>query len=535
MAKSVTHSVESLFSTPHRDFLIRNNDHQVKIDSLKGKNLGIYFSASWCGPCREFTPILVEVYNELAPKDEFEVIFVTADKDFESYNAYFSKMPWLAIPFSDSDTRKRLNELFDVVGIPKLDQDNEAKKNQTLTSILTSPSRDFVISSDGKKIPVSDLEGKTIGLYFIYIHEKPCINFTPKLVEIYEKLKAEGEEFEVVMICREDGYEGEEEESFKELLRSLPWLSLPFKDRSCEKLPRYFEASAIPTLVIIGPDGKTLHSNVVEFIEEHGIAACPFTPEKFDELIDIQKAKDASQTLESILVSGDRDFVIGKDGVKIRVSELVGKNILLYLSALWCSDRTDFLPKLIELYHKVKAKDNAFEIIFVSEDDDQASFDEHFAEMPWLALPYGDSRKAILNHKLKLFGAPELMAIGPNGNTVTTKVLKLLWEYGVDVYPFTKERVEEIEAEYEEIAKGWPEKLTHEKHEHELELCRRTIYICDGCDVEGNIWSYYCDECDFDLHPKCALEKGKGSKDDAKEEKKSKDEWVCDGEVCFKA
>lgn len=132
-------------------------------------------------------------------------------------------------------------------------------------------------------------------------------------MEVYEKLKAKGENFEVVLIPLDD-----DEESFKEELESIPWLSLPFKDKSNEKLIRYFELSTLPTLVIIGPDGKTLNPNVVEAIEEHGIAAFPFTPEKFAELIEIEKAKEAAQTLESILVSGDQDYVLGKDGVKVK-------------------------------------------------------------------------------------------------------------------------------------------------------------------------------------------------------------------------
>ena len=161
-------------------------------------------------------------------------------------------------------------------------------------------------------MPVSELEGKCVGLYFSLSLYNACLEFTPILVDVYEKLRAKGETFEIVMISLDD-----DEESFKQSLGSMPWLALPFKDKSCKKLARYFELSALPTLVIIEPDGKTLHPNVTEAIEEHGIQAYPFTPEKFEELKEIQKANQEAQTLESILVLDDKDFVIGKDGVEV--------------------------------------------------------------------------------------------------------------------------------------------------------------------------------------------------------------------------
>lgn len=133
-------------------------------------------------------------------------------------------------------------------------------------------------------------------------------------MEVYEKLKAKGENFEVVLIPLD-----EDEESFKEVLGSVPWLSLPFKDKFCGKLAKYFELSTLPTLVIVGPDGKTLNPNVADAIEDHGVDAYPFTPEKFAELDEILKAREAAQTLESILVSEEHDFVIGKDGVQVKV------------------------------------------------------------------------------------------------------------------------------------------------------------------------------------------------------------------------
>lgn len=159
----------------------------MKVESLKGKNIGLYFSAASCGPCQRFTPQLVQVYNELSSsKAGFEVVFVSGDEDEESFKDYFSKMPWLAVPFSDSQTRDRLDEVFKVRGIPNLvmiddegkmvnengvgairshvavayaekmrevkEEEDRARREQTLTSVLVTPSRDFVISRDGTKV-----------------------------------------------------------------------------------------------------------------------------------------------------------------------------------------------------------------------------------------------------------------------------------------------------------------------------------------------------------------------------------------------
>lgn len=153
-----------------------------------------------------------------------------------------------------------------------------------------------------------------VGLYFSVNSFWQCHEFTPKLVEVYKKIKAKGENFEVVLISLDN-----EENDFKQVFETMPWLALPFKDKSCEKLVRYFELRALPMLVIIGQDGKTLNPNVAELIEEHGIEAYPFTQEKLVELAEIEKARLEAQTLESVLVHREKDFVIEKNGSKVKV------------------------------------------------------------------------------------------------------------------------------------------------------------------------------------------------------------------------
>jgi nucleoredoxin len=67
------------------------------------KLIAFYFSAEWCGPCRKFTPQLVDYYKRVAPEHpEFEVVFYSMDRSLYAMEKYMleENMPWPAIDFS---------------------------------------------------------------------------------------------------------------------------------------------------------------------------------------------------------------------------------------------------------------------------------------------------------------------------------------------------------------------------------------------------------------------------------------------------
>jgi nucleoredoxin len=92
-------------------------------DLLENKELVLlYFSAAWCTTCRGFAPLLVDFYKAHAEKHNMEVIFVSSDRTISDFAAYYSRMPWLAIPTDEESTeiKERLVTTVGIVGIPRL-------------------------------------------------------------------------------------------------------------------------------------------------------------------------------------------------------------------------------------------------------------------------------------------------------------------------------------------------------------------------------------------------------------------------------
>lgn len=112
--------------------------------TLGGKKyLAIYFSASWCPPCRAFTPELVSWYKrKKSAREMVDVILVPNDKSEEDMIAYMKdyKMDWPALDFATSQRRNPLSK-YGGKGIPCL----------------------VIIDGDGKVLSHSYVDGQFVG------------------------------------------------------------------------------------------------------------------------------------------------------------------------------------------------------------------------------------------------------------------------------------------------------------------------------------------------------------------------------------
>jgi nucleoredoxin len=236
---------------------------------LAGKTaVGIYFSAHWCPPCRGFTPKLAEMYKASFQAKGMEVVFVSSDKDEDTFKNYYGEMPWVSVPFESKEVKAKLDKKFKVQGIPSLvilGPDGSTITTEGRAAVMKDP--------EGGKYPwipptaaekaqkVKDLlgaellgktGGKYFGIYFSAHWCPPCRLFTPKLAEYYNSgLKDKLE----IIFASSDKDEGAFDDYFKE----MPWLALPYAQRKeKEELSEMCGVEGIPSFVIFNPDGTVL-------------------------------------------------------------------------------------------------------------------------------------------------------------------------------------------------------------------------------------------------------------------------------------
>ncbi|GFR50067.1 hypothetical protein Agub_g12209 [Astrephomene gubernaculifera] len=278
--------------------LLGQDGKNVPVSSIIGPNkvIALYFSAHWCPPCRGFTPVLAETYRSFKAKHaraaDWEVVFVSSDRDEASFKEYFGEMPWLALPFERRDAKAELSRLFKVRGIPTLvlldaasgelitangrdavgddpECENFPWKPRTFEQIMEGamlvdpPSSEAGAPAPTPTPALDRLRGKYTLLYFSASWCPPCRRFTPMLVEALKALreglaagKLEGAAgaagVEAVFVSGD-----RKEEDMCGYHSHMTWPALPFEDRKrAAELNMLFEVEGIPTLVVLDPDFK---------------------------------------------------------------------------------------------------------------------------------------------------------------------------------------------------------------------------------------------------------------------------------------
>jgi nucleoredoxin len=260
------------FSTLFGETLLTKDGEKPVAEVLKGKYVGIYFSAHWCPPCRGFTPQLAAAYTDHLKAKNLEIVFASSDRDEKSFEEYYAEQSWVALPYTESGKKQKelLSKKYKVQGIPTfviLDQEGNVITTDARGSVSEDPKGEnfpwkpktvgeilgaaTVQDKEGKTFPLSSLQGKSVvGLYFSAHWCPPCKGFTPQLAKKYEEIKAAGKDFEIVFVSSD-----RDEKSFQEYFNEMPWLALPYADRAAKnELSKVFGVEGIPSLVLLDKD-----------------------------------------------------------------------------------------------------------------------------------------------------------------------------------------------------------------------------------------------------------------------------------------
>jgi nucleoredoxin len=88
-----------------KDAMVDSDGNAAKVDVEGSKVFALYYSASWCGPCRQFSPSLVKYVNEVAAANpKLTVVLVSSDEKDADMFKYMKedKMPFMAVPMAKS-------------------------------------------------------------------------------------------------------------------------------------------------------------------------------------------------------------------------------------------------------------------------------------------------------------------------------------------------------------------------------------------------------------------------------------------------
>ncbi len=159
-AKRATAPAKTIQADAKRDLakifdgkLVDADGKPVKTEALaKADYTLVYFSAHWCPPCRAFTPKLVEFTKKHRKDGNFEVVFVSSDRDEKAMLGYMKDtgMSWGGVLSKGADLQDLSAGL---VGIPTLrlfDKEGKLVTDSVVDGRYRGP--DYVLGELEKKL-----------------------------------------------------------------------------------------------------------------------------------------------------------------------------------------------------------------------------------------------------------------------------------------------------------------------------------------------------------------------------------------------
>lgn len=254
--------------------------------ALKNKKAVLmYFAAATCPKCREFTALLIELYNTQAKVIGFEIVFVSGETSQMEFDCHFSTMPWYAVPFKYSfqmglhgkrngcgpdlailgaDGRPISSEgilnldISACIGASRVPQPTRMIPRPIVGSVLETLGDTF-LKGDGSTVGGDAFGGGMFGIYFGASWCSPCRKFAAALKSFCQDYHTYVPDFQVVYVSS-DSDERAMMTYFQEMHSAF--LALPFSRRK-EKvsLTTMLGVQGLPTFVILSAGGHIVSAD----------------------------------------------------------------------------------------------------------------------------------------------------------------------------------------------------------------------------------------------------------------------------------
>ena len=114
-ASSCRNAQPAAIGTQAPDFTIQDTDKTVTLSQYRGKPVVLNFWATWCPPCQEEVPSLVELQKRVG--DKVVILAVSTDVDDDAYHAFVKKnMPGM---LTVRDGKHQSNSLYGTFAFPE--------------------------------------------------------------------------------------------------------------------------------------------------------------------------------------------------------------------------------------------------------------------------------------------------------------------------------------------------------------------------------------------------------------------------------
>jgi peroxiredoxin len=98
------------------DFTVQDSDHKVTLSQFRGQVVVLNFWATWCPPCVEETPSLIQMQTLLKPKGVV-VLAISIDADDEAYHKFLKDYSVNMVTVRDE--AQRVSKLYGTFGWPE--------------------------------------------------------------------------------------------------------------------------------------------------------------------------------------------------------------------------------------------------------------------------------------------------------------------------------------------------------------------------------------------------------------------------------